>query len=195
MTRSSRLLLATVVVFAATGCDQASKFQAVGALTDTFSDAVSLGSQLERFLSVSGPRPTGALEVVSGFWDLRYVENPGAAFSFLGEVRRDLARPLLLALSLIGVGWLFLIVMKTPNRLVLVAAALVMGGGLGNIIDRARLGYVIDFVHWHWLDHFHWPIFNMADVAISVGGTLLLVLAWQSGSKTDPSEAHSGNRS
>ena len=52
--------------------------------------------------------------------------------------------------------------------------ALIVGGALGNLIDRVRFGYVVDCVHWYWRD-FHWPVFNLADSAISVAAVLLIV--------------------
>ena len=55
------------------------------------------------------------------------------------------------------------------------ALALVFGGAIGNFIDRIRLGYVIDFIDWHMKDSYHWPTFNVADAAISIGVVLLLI--------------------
>jgi len=55
--------------------------------------------------------------------------------------------------------------------------ALIVGGALGNLIDRVRFGYVVDFVHWYWND-FHWPVFNLADSAISIAAVLLIVFSF-----------------
>jgi signal peptidase II len=61
-----------------------------------------------------------------------------------------------------------------------VALALVVGGGTGNLVDRVRLGYVIDFIDWHWYERFTWPTFNIADAALVTGtGLLLVVSIWR----------------
>ena len=61
------------------------------------------------------------------------------------------------------------------NKLLRWALTLILGGAIGNLIDRVRLGFVIDFIDWHYLDVYHWPTFNVADVAISVGVGLLIL--------------------
>ena len=61
------------------------------------------------------------------------------------------------------------------QKLLRLALALVFGGAIGNFLDRVRLGYVIDFIDWHWYNKFTWPTFNVADAAISVGVGLLIV--------------------
>lgn len=68
---------------------------------------------------------------------------------------------------------------RLRRALPLLAAALILGGAVGNLFDRVRLGYVVDFVHWHYQDRFSWPIFNVADVWIFLGGVLLLASLWR----------------
>ena len=112
------------------------------------------------------------------------LHNPGAAFSFLGGAS-GWQRWFFLALAL-GVSlWLALWLRKLGKGEVwmLVALSLLIGGALGNAIDRVYLGYVIDFIDVYCCDY-HWPAFNIADSAISVGALLLFILMW----RTDKNE-------
>jgi len=104
------------------------------------------------------------------------MHNPGAAFSFLGDAG-GWQRWLFLALALGVSGWLALWLRKlgAGERWMGLALALLIGGALGNAIDRVYLGYVVDFIDWHCCCY-HWPAFNIADSAISVGAVLLFIL-------------------
>ena len=160
--------------------DQLSKYWAVGALTDAFTSgggAPRLGGRLGRFLWQRHPRPAGMVEVIAGRWRHRYVENPGAAWGFLSQVEGDWRTPFFLLVSLVSMVVVWTMVHRSAPREVLLrlGLALVFGGAVGNFIDRARLGYVIDFIDWHLGDGFAWPTFNVADAAISSGVALLLL--------------------
>jgi len=181
MNRSPRLLLAALVVCGVTGCDQGTKLHAVGSLTDAFVATTSVAQKVERFLTRAHPRPTRVVEVLPGLWDFRYIENTGAAFNFLRTAPRWYATPLLLLLPLLAMAFLGRMVWKSRDRWLWLGAAVLLGGGLGNALDRVRLGYVIDFVHWHWGQRFDWPVFNVADAAVAVGIGLLL---WRMGRDT-----------
>jgi len=178
MSRSRRLVLAGAVAVLVAGCDQATKWQAVAHLTDAFDSdggAETFGDRLSRFVWRAHPRPVRVVEVVAGVWHHRDVENPAGLFSLMRGGPRWLVRPLLLFMPLILLFALAWYAWRSPDRWTLAGAALVLGGGLGNFLDRARLGYVVDFVHWHWHDRFHWPVFNVADAALTIGIPLLLV--------------------
>lgn len=99
---------------------------------------------------------------------LVYSHNTGIAFSFFQGQSDALT---IVALVIIG-GAVYLYVTQLPHdrRLVQVAMGLIVGGALGNVIDRIRLGYVIDFIQVGW-----WPVFNLADSAITVGAALLIL--------------------
>ncbi len=104
-----------------------------------------------------------------------HLHNPGAAFSFLATAdgwQRWLFTALALVVSAALVFWLQRIERGAP--LLACAVALILGGALGNAIDRLRLGYVIDFVQVHWGEHY-FAAFNVADSAISIGAALLLL--------------------
>jgi signal peptidase II len=107
--------------------------------------------------------------------DITRMHNVGAAFSFLASAsgwQRWLFIALAVGVSIAIVVWLF----RMPPSKVLLAAglSLVLGGAIGNVIDRIRLGYVVDFIHFHW-DRAYFPAFNVADSAITVGAAFLLL--------------------
>lgn len=126
-------------------------------------------------VSFSLHRPGPAITVIEGFFDLRWVENPGATFGFLSDsaVRKPvlIAVAILASLFILWMAWR----LQPGQRLLSIALALVLSGAIGNLIDRARLSYVIDFLDLHIRDSFRWPTFNVADVAIVVGVALLLI--------------------
>jgi signal peptidase II len=113
--------------------------------------------------------------------EITRLHNPGAAFSFLADAagwQRWLFTALALIVSVALVLWLSRI--ERGSRVLASAVALILGGALGNVIDRLRLGQVIDFINVHWAQHY-FPAFNVADSAICVGAGLLLLDTWLSG--------------
>jgi signal peptidase II len=109
------------------------------------------------------------------YFNLTYVHNTGAAFSFLSDAggwQRWLFAGLAVVMSSI-IG-LWLVRLKQHETLMAVALALVLGGAIGNLIDRVAYGYVIDFLDVYYQD-WHWPAFNIADSAICVGVALMLL--------------------
>ena len=117
-----------------------------------------------------------SLDVIDGFLRLTYVRNRGAAFGILSDAELPYQAALFSLLSLGALLAIALYAWRLPveSRLPRLALALIMGGAVGNLIDRMRLGYVIDFVDAHIGPH-HWPAFNVADSAISIGVTLLVL--------------------
>ena len=114
--------------------------------------------------------------LVDGLLSLSHVRNRGAAFGILSDWNVPYQSVLLSALSvgaLLAIGYYFLRLPPTA-RLPRLALALVLGGALGNLVDRVRLGYVVDFVHAYWRQY-QWPDFNLADSAITIGVTLLVL--------------------
>lgn len=171
LSRISRLLLLVSLVLMSAGCDQWTKYQAVASLTHALDDVEGTGPRIARYLWHTHPRPSSAVTVVEGLWRFTYAENPGAAFSFLGDVW--FGRWLLTIIGVVAVTLFFVWAQRQRRPLLLFAASLILGGALGNLFDRVRLGYVVDFVQWHYLDRFSWPVFNVADIWIFVGGVLL----------------------
>lgn len=115
------------------------------------------------------------IEVWAPFFNLTWVENRGVSFGLFGD---GSARWLLSAFSLAVAGALGWWALKADRRLLVSAIGLVMGGALGNVIDRIRFGYVIDFLDVSGIG-FPW-VFNVADAAINVGVILLILDSLQS---------------
>ena len=130
--------------------------------------------------------------LVDGLLSLSHVHNRGAAFGLLSDWDVPYQSVLLSVLSLCALAAIALYFVRLPPaaRLPRAARALVLGGAGGNLIDRARLGYVVDFVHAYWREH-QWPDFNLADSAITVG-VALLVLDILRSSETSPAGAKPG---
>ena len=111
--------------------------------------------------------------------DITCMHNVGAAFSFLADAsgwQRWVFIGLALAVSIGIIAWL-LKLPREAHTLLAAGLALVLGGAVGNVIDRIRLGYVIDFIHFHW-DRAYFPAFNVADSAITIGAACLLLDAF-----------------
>jgi len=107
-------------------------------------------------------------------FSLTLVHNPGAAFSFLSDAG-GMQRWLFSALALIASVWMVVLLRKHSDKLLFaLALSLILGGALGNLIDRIAYGYVVDFLLFHWDTHY-FPAFNVADSAIT-GGAFLLIL-------------------
>jgi signal peptidase II len=114
--------------------------------------------------------------IVEGFARLTYVQNRGAAFGILSDADLPYQSVLFSVVGIIALGAIAVYAWKLPvtSRLPRTALALIMGGAVGNLLDRVRLGYVIDYVDVYWGRH-HWPAFNVADSAISIGVALLVL--------------------
>jgi signal peptidase II len=115
-----------------------------------------------------------SIRLFQGF-NLTYVRNTGAAFSFLSQAggwQRWFFAGLALVMSSMMVLWLLRL--KSHEKLMGAALSLVLGGAIGNLIDRVAYGYVIDFLDVYYQD-WHWPAFNVADTAICIGVGLMLL--------------------
>ena len=109
--------------------------------------------------------------------EITRLHNKGAAFSFLSDAS-GWQHYLFLALAgLVSVGIVvWLLRLRSPGSAVLASGlALILGGAVGNAIDRLLRGHVIDFIHFHWLERWYFPAFNVADTAITVGAGLLIL--------------------
>ncbi len=117
------------------------------------------------------------LTVIPGYYDYIYARNPGAAFSFLANKDANFRSIFFNCTGFLAV-FLILAFIATSKwkkqRALIFILAFILGGALGNIIDRIRLGYVIDFISWHIEEHY-WPTFNVADIFVTVGVVLLLI--------------------
>jgi signal peptidase II len=115
------------------------------------------------------------------FFSLSYVRNTGAAFGVLGAAPPGVRLPLFVVVTLVAIGALVSFVRRTPveERTLVAALGGILGGAVGNLICRVRFGEVIDFLDLHW-GTLHWPAFNVADSAITVGVALVLLHSFRS---------------
>lgn len=123
-----------------------------------------------------------SVTVIENFFNITYVRNKGAAFGILSD--SAIRIPFFITVSLvaaIGILW-YLKRLEPGQRGQYSALSLIFAGALGNLVDRIRLGEVIDFLDVHWYGY-HWPAFNVADSAITVGVTILLVELWREESR------------
>jgi signal peptidase II len=116
----------------------------------------------------------GGFAVVPGFFDITHVHNPGGAFGFLATMGAEARAWLFVAVSLAAIVLILVFYWQTPvqQRATAFGLALVLGGAAGNLVDRVRFGIVVDFLDVYVRD-LHWPAFNIADSAISVGVVLV----------------------
>ena len=111
---------------------------------------------------------------VTGVFDLVLAHNTGAAFSFLHDAG-GMQRWLFSIIAVIASVWIvWLLRRHSTQALFALALSLILGGALGNLIDRIAYGYVVDFLHFHWNEHY-FPAFNLADSAITCGAFLLIL--------------------
>ena len=114
--------------------------------------------------------------ILPGLLDLHYIRNTGAAFGFLSGSHAGFRIPFFVLVSVVAVGIILFLFHKLEDSEIMMplALSLVLGGAIGNLLDRVRLGEVIDFILVHYKG-FHWPAFNVADIAITVGVSLLVL--------------------
>ena len=117
-----------------------------------------------------------SLTIVPGLLNLVHVRNTGAAFGFLNAVQIDNKQLIMTAVAVVALVAIGTYTWQVGSRDSLIRAglALILGGAIGNLIDRASSGYVIDFVDVYWRDYHFWA-FNVADSAITVGACLLIL--------------------
>jgi len=182
-----KLAVLYVSAFALVLVDQWVKYEMVARLTTRFEGVPSVSARLG---ALYGPapapgwdglhfRPKRPIVISEDFLMLRYAENPGAAFGLFRRLPPGARGPLFHLVSigavvLITVYWLRL--RGTKQEIwALIGLPLVLGGAIGNWVDRLARGFVIDFIEAHWKDVYTWPSFNVADSAIVVGVVLLLI--------------------
>jgi signal peptidase II len=116
-------------------------------------------------------------QLLDHFFNFTLVHNPGAAFGMLANLDPAIREPFFLAVPVITLAIILFAFFRLPAHRLLSMLSLssIVGGAIGNLIDRLRVGYVIDFLDFHWHYGYHFPAFNVADSAISLGVFLLLI--------------------
>jgi signal peptidase II len=115
-----------------------------------------------------------SISVIDGFFNITYVRNTGVAFGIFSSISSPAKSLLLSIFTACAAVIVVMYSVRSPvrNRLLQIALSLILGGALGNLFDRLAYGYVVDFLEFY-IGSYHWPSFNVADSAISVGVLLL----------------------
>jgi signal peptidase II len=195
--KASKWTLLAVVASVWLVFDQATKYLAVEHLTHAFqvANAHTLPEKLSAFVTQKDLRERGldnrAPVVVAPFWNNVYAQNPGAAWGFLAGSGQKFRVPFFHLVSLAAVIFIlsYYRKLRDDQRYLQFALALVLGGALGNALDRILRSYVIDFIDWFY-GSYHWPTFNVADSGISVGLVLLfleMMITKKPAARTSPS--------
>ncbi|MCD9457614.1 signal peptidase II [Marinibactrum halimedae] len=141
--------------------------------------------------AVSASLQYGEPVVFTSFFNFTLLHNYGAAFSFLSDAggwQRWFFGIIAAVVSSVLVVWIARI--EAHKRWEPLALALILGGAIGNLYDRVVLGYVVDFIVFHYEEH-AWPAFNIADMAISGGAMMLIIdLFWIKSSEKDAQQSH-----
>ena len=138
--------------------------------------------QVTKFLVQANLGFRDAVPLIPGYFDLVHVLNQGAAFGFLNQEGLGWQRGFFIVVSLLACGvivWL-LRSEEGKGRLGATGLGLVLGGALGNLVDRVRTGLVVDFLDFY-VGQWHWPAFNVADMGISCGVCLLIISMYATG--------------
>jgi len=173
---------------------------------------VVICDQVSKFLATSNLKPltfeadpsARFVTVIDGFWRFKYAENTGAAWGLFRDMSAAFRVPFFIVVSLLAIGFIiwFFRRIEAHKRVLPLAVSLVLGGALGNLIDRIYMGKVVDFVDWFvtfeepvnlglftiTAGEKHWPTFNVADAAISIGVVLLVIEMFGGKKKEDPDQ-------
>ncbi|MCI0390377.1 MAG: signal peptidase II [Acidobacteria bacterium] len=135
---------------------------------------VLVADQLTKYWAVTSLKPAVLIEVIPGFFRLTYATNRGVAFSMFAESEMNV-RLIFATISAVAAVFVLIYLARTPvSKLRMnTALSLLLAGIIGNLIDRVRLGEVIDFLDFHLGERYTWPTFNIADAAICIGAALL----------------------
>jgi signal peptidase II len=132
--------------------------------------------QATKYIIHAGMALHESIPVIPGFFSITYVRNPGAAFGFLAGASPTFRYVFFIAVTIVAIGLIlhYLRTYAAGDRLLTISLGMILSGAIGNLIDRIRFGEVIDFLDVY-LGATHWPAFNVADSAISVGAFILFI--------------------
>jgi len=137
--------------------------------------------QITKAAATAWLAPRNEVTIIPGFLDLAYVRNTGAVFGIFRSLVDPWRSMILTLVPLLALALVIAMALRTPPTRLRVQGALglILGGALGNLLDRLRLGSVVDFIEVY-VGRYHWPNFNAADSAICVGVGLLVLDMWRS---------------
>ena len=116
-----------------------------------------------------------SIPIIDNLFSLTYVRNTGAAFGIFAGSHEAFRLPFLILVSVVAIGFVFVMLkrLREGETGLITALSFILGGALGNLVDRVLFGEVIDFLDFYW-GRYHWPAFNLADSFITVGVTITL---------------------
>lgn len=115
-----------------------------------------------------------AVPVIDGFFNIVYVLNPGAAFSFLHDMNEKYRQSFFVIVTIIAIIIICYIFAKENSKISISGFALILSGAIGNLIDRIYIGKVVDFLDFYY-EAYHFPAFNVADSCITIGVSLIVI--------------------
>lgn len=135
--------------------------------------------QITKYFIYSRFRLGESIPVIPSLFSITYVRNTGAAFGLFYKAPSWFRDPFFIVVPLVALTVITVLLLSVPKekRLPQVGLSLIFSGAIGNLIDRIRFGYVVDFLDCFWKEH-HWPAFNVADSCIVVGVGIVLVLSF-----------------
>jgi signal peptidase II len=141
--------------------------------------------QLTKVLVLSRFKLGESISVIENFFNLTFVKNYGAAFGFLSDSHPEFREVFFLAMPPVAMIVIATLLKKAPadDKLQIYALSSILGGAMGNYIDRLRFRYVVDFLDFHWFNKYSWPAFNIADSAIVIGVGVLMYQMYLEGKK------------
>jgi len=147
------------------------KFKIVG----SWLGIILVADQLTKFIVDQTMPLHHSIPVIENLFSLTYVRNTGAAFGIFASSAAAFRLPILIGFSILAIGFIIMMLRRLPDREtgLITALAFILGGAVGNLIDRVAYGEVIDFLDFYW-SRYHWPAFNLADSFITMGVVITL---------------------
>ncbi len=138
---------------------------------------IVIADQWTKSLILKNFRLLESIDVWNGFFSLTYIQNTGAAFGVFAKADPAFRVPFFMVIPVVALTAIGFVFAKLPKNDVKLSTALslVVGGAIGNLIDRLNYGFVVDFLDFHWKGQYHFPAFNVADSAICVGVAILML--------------------
>ncbi len=138
--------------------------------------AIIIVDQITKYVVLYNMYPGESIEIIPYIFNFTFVKNTGAAFGMGADFHESIRKPLFLFIPVLACFWLMWLIWRTRKSLIIdsLAYSLILAGAIGNLLDRFILGYVIDFLDFHW-GNAHFPAFNVADSSITIAAFLLII--------------------
>ena len=151
---------------------------------------VLMADQSAKIIISQTVSPYTNIPVIPGFFNLTHIHNRGAIFGFFSRSGSPFVSILLTLASLAALSFVIYYFLKTPSseKMMKISLSLILGGALGNLVDRIFKGYVVDFADFY-VKQWHWPAFNVADASITVGALCLIFVLIKGRPKCSPSSS------